>query len=299
MTDYFAVLGVKRTASDREIKDAYRRLAKLYHPDSNPKDSESAKRMQAINEAKAVLFDPVKREEHRVMLGLRENFSAKHIEELRNDPRFQRTYPDPKKQRQPRSKWDRTWRRYLIGIAAALLVAVTSVIIYETILQPAVASDPVKNIMARYGSNNTVPFGSTAPVLEDTVTFPDDSAPKLRRLGDILFSLGEYRSSSKYYEMYLRKAPPNDTVIGNLAYAYFRRGKYAQTLEMLSRNMQGDSNLVVAYYNVGELFLREGKPFDARDAFLASVRVADTMRMTGRIPPEDGKRAKAELKRLD
>ena len=43
--------------------------------------------------------------------------------------------------------------------------------------------------------------------------------------------------------MYLRKSPPNDTVIGNLSYAYFKRGKYAQTLEVLSRNMHGDSNL--------------------------------------------------------
>src|SRR5437763_5205228 len=301
MVDYFAVLGLKRNASDREIKDAYRRLAKMYHPDPNPGDPEAAERMQAINEAKAVLFDPVAREEHRVMLGLRESFSTKHSEVLRNYPRFSTTskYQPPKPKR-PRSKWDRVWKRYLIGIAGALLISVAAVIVYETVIHPRKGeSDPIKDIMARYRGTASPLFDSTPAVLEDTITFPDDSAPKLRRLGDILFSLGEYRSASKYYEMYLRKAPPNDTVIGNLSYAYFKRGKYAQPLQILSRNMHGDSNLVTAYYNVGELFLHEQKPFDARDAFLMSVRVADSMRHAGRTPPPDGDRAQAELHRLD
>ena len=314
MTDYFTVLGLKRSASDREIREAYRRLAKKYHPDSHPNDREGAGRMQAINEAKEVLFDPVKREEHKVTLSLKENFSSQHIEALRNDPRFQKTTtyrtPSPA-MRRPSSKWDRLWRKYMVAFVAVITLGVIGIVVYEIASQPKMTTDPIKDIIARYeklNRENTKSFetfddslGSSPAMLTatDTLRFPDDSAPKLRRLGDILLKLGEYRSAVKYYEMYLRKAPENDTVIGNLAYALFKRGQYAQTLEVLSREMHGDSNLVVAYYNIGEMFLKEDKPFDARDAFRAATHIADSMTRTGRHSQDEARRARKELERLE
>ena len=59
--DYYQVLGVDKKASDKDIKNAYRKLARKYHPDLNPNDTEANKKFQQLNEANEVLSDPEKR----------------------------------------------------------------------------------------------------------------------------------------------------------------------------------------------------------------------------------------------
>ena len=64
MTDPYKVLGVSPNASDDEIKQAYRRLAKQYHPDRNPGDATAAKKMQEINAAYEQIKNPEKANPH-------------------------------------------------------------------------------------------------------------------------------------------------------------------------------------------------------------------------------------------
>jgi len=59
--DYYEILGVSRNCTERELKVAYRRLAKKYHPDANPDDPEAEEKFKEINEAYEVLRDPQKR----------------------------------------------------------------------------------------------------------------------------------------------------------------------------------------------------------------------------------------------
>lgn len=62
--NYYEVLGVDKKASQDDIKAAYRKLARQYHPDLHPNDEECAKKFKEINEANEVLSDPQKRQQY-------------------------------------------------------------------------------------------------------------------------------------------------------------------------------------------------------------------------------------------
>ena len=59
--DYYEVLGIQKGASEDEIKKAYKKLARKYHPDMNPGDKEAEEKFKEVNEANEVLSDPTKK----------------------------------------------------------------------------------------------------------------------------------------------------------------------------------------------------------------------------------------------
>lgn len=79
--DYYAVLGLEKSASAEQIKKAYRKLALKYHPDKNPGDKQAEERFKEITEAYAVLSDPEKKQQYDQFgdTGFHQRFSQEDI----------------------------------------------------------------------------------------------------------------------------------------------------------------------------------------------------------------------------
>lgn len=82
--DYYKILGVDKNATQKDIKSAYRKLARKFHPDLNPNDKDAKKNFQQINEANEVLSDPEKRKKY-------DQYGEdwKHADEFKNAGQYQ------------------------------------------------------------------------------------------------------------------------------------------------------------------------------------------------------------------
>ncbi|HRA74302.1 MAG TPA: DnaJ domain-containing protein, partial [Flavobacterium sp.] len=62
--DYYKVLGIDKSATEAEVKKAYRKLARKYHPDLNPNDKEAEQKFKEVNEANEMLSHPENRKKY-------------------------------------------------------------------------------------------------------------------------------------------------------------------------------------------------------------------------------------------
>ena len=77
--DYYQILGVDKNASQKEVRQAYRKLAFQYHPDKNKDNPSATEKMKEINEAYAILSNPVKRREYNALRERYGDFAYEHF----------------------------------------------------------------------------------------------------------------------------------------------------------------------------------------------------------------------------
>src|SRR3954465_5134386 len=76
MTDPYEILGLSRTASDEDIRKAYRKLARKYHPDLNPGDKSAEERFKNVQEAYDALSDSKKKQMYATVRFYSDNFAS-------------------------------------------------------------------------------------------------------------------------------------------------------------------------------------------------------------------------------
>jgi curved DNA-binding protein len=99
--DYYKLLGVEKTATPKEIKSAYRKLARKYHPDLNPNDKDAKRKFQQINEAHEVLSDQDKRKKY-------DQYGKdwQHSDQFEKQQQNQQRYSGPGREEYTRSESD-------------------------------------------------------------------------------------------------------------------------------------------------------------------------------------------------
>jgi curved DNA-binding protein CbpA len=149
MLNYYEILGLSNSANAQEIKNAYRKLAKLYHPDKNPDNKNSEEKFKHIKEAYEVLIDPAKKRKHDATLEYylklksntnalkthrKKSYSDISAEEHKRRQYFQQHYPNynQKKGKQKAAEEKKKYNEtraiiFSIPIAIALLFFIVNI----------------------------------------------------------------------------------------------------------------------------------------------------------------------------
>lgn len=269
MKDYYSILGIPRYSSEQTIKEAYRRLAKRWHPDANDGDENAQRMMQDLNRAKEVLFEKDTRDDYRRVLEMQDALTAENIQRLRKkwtEKRFHETrgMPSPK----PFAKG----RFILLMSLASIAVGVAIVRLTEVSSSNKTTGDPADNIIRR---NTTIQlFPNNQP---DTLTIPNVAPERLEQMAAALAMMNEYKNAAKYWEKYLESDPHNLDVTTSLMFAYLHQNDYSRAVQTIKDHFVADTDQIVMYWSLGDYLRSQSKPFDAENAYEKIVQLSTTL----------------------
>ncbi|MDP4220502.1 MAG: DnaJ domain-containing protein [Bacteroidota bacterium] len=265
MKDYYSILGIPRYASEQTIKEAYRRLAKRWHPDANQGNEDAQRFMQDLNRAKEILFEKETRDDYRRLLEMQDALSAENIERLRrkwSERRFQQTPGMPAPKTFARGRF------ILLMSLISIAVGVAIVRLSEVSSSKQASGDPIDNIIRRNSTTDLFPNPES-----DTITVPNVAPDRLLQMATVLAMMNEYKSASKYWEKYLESDPHNVEVTTSIMLAQLRLNRVAKAMQIIRDHITEDTSLIVIYSELGDYFRAEHQPFDADNAYEKVVQL--------------------------
>lgn len=276
IVNYYQILGVPSTATDKEIKLAFKRLAILYHPDKNQGNEQYEEQFKIVNEAYQALSDPTKRAFH----DLRLQYALEHARLRQQQQDQQARYAQT---REPASVSERHYRNipkqrrfsrkdYLIVAGIFAFIVLFSLTV----------SFVMNHMTAQSRYDSALPYieqgqwSSAHSLLSDAIHFKTGFADAyLRRAYIEMNNYQNYAAAISDFEAAIAHA---DSVAAHTYYfkgrCHFQLKQYEEAEYEFSRALQGNPDLTRATFERGEIrlfFLRKfGLAIDDFSAFLAS-----------------------------
>lgn len=200
MVDYYNILGIQKSAGAAELKSAYKKMAKLYHPDKNRGDKAKEERFKLINEAYQTLSDNAKRViyDHKLDFFLYQqrlkqtaaNQAPPHVDASNPYSTSYRTRPDmsedPSQQGRhysppsPRKK-ERVSDHYILGVTLFIIIAVGCVLL-GLLMNHVSAKECYKTALKKYQAED---YNHALMDLNKAIEFDEKYADAYRLRGDI------------------------------------------------------------------------------------------------------------------
>jgi curved DNA-binding protein CbpA len=285
--NYYSILGVRSTASTAEIKTAYKKLAKAYHPDKNPGNPAAEEKFKLINEAYHILTDANKRARFDYQF---ENLASKpprkdYSREARSNPRQYR-----KPQEQPYYKIDKTYFKtqgltvlVFIAIAGLCLIVAQSFRYFTQQKQVqeynAVTID-LKNVSTLFSNGKTKEAFSTLQLLQEKETFDprvaetqDSLLSELRRRAKIKYESQRFSSSiTDYFLLSQYEEPKQLETTLKIAQCQYALENYNEAVTILKEVDQEHPNDLELLYEISLIYLNNIHNSDSAIQYLSRAK---------------------------
>lgn len=263
MRDFYEALGIPRTAQVSEIKAAFKRLAKLYHPDRNPGNKQAEENFKAINEAYHTLVDPVKKSQYDLRLyGLLSNYEEP---EVWHEPKRRRSYqwyrPKETSYRIDKNYFKIQGLAFLVFLILAGfsfgIIHTAHYYVHKQYMERIMAnSQMLKQVNGLFGEGRYNDAFTLINNLqeEDPLDYRfgfarDSLVDELRRKADTEFRLQDFDAAISHYQILKEQEKPvRFETLENISMCQYYLGNYEQSLQALKHlHNQEPHNLALIY----------------------------------------------------
>ncbi len=271
MRDYYEDLGIARTAGAGEIRTAFKRLAKLYHPDRNPANKEAEELFKVINEAYHTLSNSAKKGQYDLKLyGLMQVYNYNYnYNDLSVDEIKKNRYYRWKQTQERRYKFDKNYFR-IQGLAFLVFLIIAgfcfSIIhtahyyVRKQQLEKYTANNQyLKKVDGLFGSEHfddafkMIYSLEEKDPLEYRFSFAKDSlVDALRKKADLEFRMHDFSAAISHYQILKNHEHPiRYETLQNISMCQYYLGNYAESLQALKHLHNQDPHNLALIYQIG------------------------------------------------